>query len=244
MRELNFMDKISGEGSTVPWSAAEAIEHGFTRWMDRDGCFECDIAGRHGRKIRYVEGNHCTMCANIRFNLIWSLWCQGEPSRPEPWAFGLEGAAKAGTSWYFGSPNHPALCENGPHPRKTHIKTLRCVACDESARKMAALQRGPRAAARAAGYPTYIPTETCPACGQLAPRNVVNNSCHGCKGEDKRRSQSQRFAEENPEFVIDKETAKALGFTLYRTGNHCRKGHAAYRYVSTGNCLECLKNES
>lgn len=39
---------------------------------------------------------------------------------------------------------------------------------------------------------------------------------------------------------IDRETARSLGLKMFFTGNVCRNGHLSERYVSTGNCKECL----
>lgn len=41
--------------------------------------------------------------------------------------------------------------------------------------------------------------------------------------------------------LLHRETAKALGFTHYSTGKPCRRGHTSPRYVSTGNCMDCLR---
>lgn len=40
--------------------------------------------------------------------------------------------------------------------------------------------------------------------------------------------------------IADRESARALGLKRYFTGLPCRNGHVAERYVSCGNCTECL----
>jgi hypothetical protein len=40
---------------------------------------------------------------------------------------------------------------------------------------------------------------------------------------------------------ITRAEAKSLGLTRYQTGIPCRRGHRAERYVSTGNCVECVR---
>lgn len=237
MKEQNFYDPISNDNATLPWSLEEAIALGFTRYMDRDGCEKCKKDGRPGKKVRYVIGGGCSLCLNHEVNALWPQWLQGDPSRPDPWII----KPTEGVDWYYASPNHPLVCEKGPHLRRTHIHTGRCLACVDDAARLRAMLRGPRAIARAAGDTQYLPTDPCPTCGQIAPRSVSTNVCSACKPPDRRRSESQIFAEQNPDLILTKEGARAIGFTLYRTGEPCRKGHTGWRYVSTGNCLECLK---
>ena len=40
--------------------------------------------------------------------------------------------------------------------------------------------------------------------------------------------------------IIGRDEAHAQGKRLYYTGEPCRRGHTAERYVSTGACRECL----
>jgi hypothetical protein len=46
---------------------------------------------------------------------------------------------------------------------------------------------------------------------------------------------------DTPDTVISREMAKGLGFKVFRTGRACKRGHAAFRYVSTGGCIDCHK---
>lgn len=250
MIERNFFDQVSGQNSTLPWSAADALAAGYTRWMDRDGCEECQHAGRPvGPKARYLKDNSCSMCMMTTGSKLWEAWINGHGDRPTPWSTHPDTSRTLGIDWYYGSQSHPVVCVNGPHLRKTSIKTLRCVDCDADRKYFSSLLKGPRAAARAAGEKYYLPADPCPSCGTIARRHVVTNGCTGCHDlgtsvgatADARRTPSQVFAEENPEFILSREAAKGIGLTLFRTGEPCRRGHAAWRYVSTGNCLACLR---
>jgi hypothetical protein len=245
MKERNFVDPVTGDNSSLPWSPDDALTNGYTRWMDRDGCPRCKSEGRgDGKKARYLKDNGCTFCLTIDAHTLWPQWLQGDPGRPEPWSTHPDTSVKKGLTWYYGSPSHDVLCTHGPHLRKTSIATGRCLDCEEGAKYFKALTRGPRAAARAAGERTYVPVEICPSCGLIAPRNVMTDACSGCKtrrDDDGRRTPSQIFAEQFPDFIIDRESARGLGFTLFRTGEPCRRGHTGWRYVSTGNCLKCLR---
>lgn len=41
--------------------------------------------------------------------------------------------------------------------------------------------------------------------------------------------------------VISRSEAMQAGLVSYFTGEPCRRGHTSRRYVSTGNCISCLK---
>jgi len=252
MKERNFTDPVTGEYSTLPWSPGDALANGYTRWMDRDGCGRCKMEGRApGKKARYLRDNSCSFCLITDAHSLWGQWVQGDPGRPSPWSTHPDASIALGINWYYGSPNHDIVCPHGPHLRKTSISTGRCVECETDVAHFRAQRRGPRAIARASGERYYTPAAPCGTCGTASPRHVVTNGCTGCHRApvvatptvDGRRTPSQIFADENPEFVMSRDSANAMGFTLYRTGEKCRRGHAGWRYVSTGNCLDCLKGE-
>lgn len=46
-----------------------------------------------------------------------------------------------------------------------------------------------------------------------------------------------------PDTVVSKDEARDMGFKVYRTGEYCKRGHNGWRYVSTGNCIECIKGD-
>lgn len=250
MRERNFVDPVTGQNSSLPWSREDALANGYTRWMDRDGCQRCADEGRgSGMKARYLKDDNCSYCLNIDGNYFWPQWSQGDPGRPEPWSTTPERSRLLGLDWYYGSPSHPIVCPHGPHLRKTSMVTGRCVECEKDKAYFKSLLKGPRprAEARAKGENYYVPLEACPVCSTLAKRHVVTNACSGCSKagsiDDARRSPSQIFAEQFPDFIIDRASARGLGFTLFRTGEPCRRGHTGWRYVSTGNCVDCLRGK-
>lgn len=45
-----------------------------------------------------------------------------------------------------------------------------------------------------------------------------------------------------PPQLISRQAAYAAGLRRFYTGQPCRKGHIAERYVSTGGCIACLSN--
>jgi len=116
------------------------------------------------------------------------------------------------------------------------VSDNRCLGCSPSGHDPN------RAAARRNGDKTYTPTSECPDCGQKATRNVVTNKCYGCHPHDGRRSpETDQLIASNPTMVISRSDAKLLGFTAYRTGAACKRGHTGWRYVSTSACIDCMK---
>lgn len=99
--------------------------------------------------------------------------------------------------------------------------------------------KSPRQIAIQSGQTWYTPNTPCKTCGTLAERNVHNGACRGCKEATK--SPAAVMMEAQPDLILSKADASALGITVYRTGEPCNHGHKAYRYVSTGGCLKCLR---
>lgn len=91
------------------------------------------------------------------------------------------------------------------------------------------------------GLKWYTPVTPCPKCGQTAPRRVDNGRCLECQIRARSGTPTIKFMADNPDKVISYGQALTLGLKVYRTGEPCKQGHRAYRYVSTRNCVECLK---
>lgn len=128
----------------------------------------------------------------------------------------------------------PRACKNGGHLVKRLKGSTDCVTCAE----VKAANPSPRQIALRAGEKWYTPGKPCPHCGQTAPKRVHDGRCQGCVPP-----RESVMANTLPDdTVMDKETARALGFKVYRTGDYCRRGHDGFRYVSTGQCIECLRH--
>lgn len=56
---------------------------------------------------------------------------------------------------------------------------------------------------------------------------------------DGRVSTSMEMARNFPDLKISKKEAVGMNLTIYRTGRACKYGHASWRYVSNGACLQC-----
>jgi len=49
---------------------------------------------------------------------------------------------------------------------------------------------------------------------------------------------------EQPDIVLSRDEARAMGLKVFRTGKPCKHGHTGFRYVSTKGCIQCLKENS
>lgn len=219
MSELNFHDHGLMQNSSVPWNPEEAVALGYTKWMDRNGCAECNKRGLpRGSKMRYTENNMCVGCLLEEARECFRTWEMGDPSRPEPWSTSREKSLELGIDYYYGGRNHMPACLYGPHLRKTHITTGKCLNCAEAKRRLSS----PRAVARRDGLTNYIPISECPHCHTKAERNVVTNACSGCKVKSPRAS------------------ARAAGYPTYIPDKECYRCHTkAERNVVTNACSGC-----
>ena len=81
-----------------------------------------------------------------------------------------------------------------------------------------------------------------------APIRDLNNNCVECeelkknKKQDGRSTQVTRMINDYPDMILDYETAKTLGFKVYRTGDPCWQGHKGYRYVKNKTCVTCSRS--
>ena len=46
-----------------------------------------------------------------------------------------------------------------------------------------------------------------------------------------------------PDLILNREEAQQLGFDTYNTGMPCKRSHKAYRYVSNGGCIACMRGK-
>lgn len=79
-----------------------------------------------------------------------------------------------------------------------------------------------------------------------APIRNLNNECVECvenkQQSDGRSTQVSRMMFDYPDMILDYETAKTLGFKVYRTGESCWQGHKGYRYVKNKTCVTCSRS--
>ena len=70
----------------------------------------------------------------------------------------------------------------------------------------------------------------------------ILNKCYECQQDKKGPSETALMMRDNPDMLLSKKDAKMYGLKVYRTGDECKKGHKAFRYVTTGNCIGCIKS--
>lgn len=114
----------------------------------------------------------------------------------------------------------------------------KCVSCIMSA-------LSPRKKAIIEGKQWYIPDTTCDKCGRLVERNVATGACSNCisKGVDRRATAESELMRDQPDMILSKKQAKAMGLKVYRTGRPCKNGHTSWRYISTNSCIDCLRGK-
>lgn len=129
-----------------------------------------------------------------------------------------------------------------------HATNRECVSCGyvPSTGRLSSPTDSPRQTAIANGEKWYMPIDPCPKCATVSLKRVDNGICQGCNPPaetDQRETPDSIMMRENPDMIISREDARAFDMKVYRTGNPCTHGHHAWRYVSTGNCIECLRGD-
>lgn len=105
------------------------------------------------------------------------------------------------------------------------------------------LKPSPRQQAIINGDTWYTPLTPCSRCDEISERNVHNGSCRNCMSltSTKQDSPDAMLMRDCPDMVVSKDEARDMGFKVYRTGSTCKRGHTGWRYISTGNCIDCIK---
>lgn len=163
--------------------------------------------------VRYVDGDECSNCIRNSF----------EDQYKE---------LNLDTTRYT---LHRKLCPRGPHLKLTMTGGKKCINCETNS-------LSPRQQAIQAGEQWYMPRYVCPKCNTQSLKAVNDGRCQGCqppKGPDLRKVDHDAVIP--PGTVIDRETAKAIGLNIYRTGRPCKRGHNTVRWVKGGACIGCRK---
>lgn len=205
--------------SEYPVSSAQARKEHVAKYWPMT---PCPVHG--GEPVHYTRTETPGCCAvENALRAYGEAQMEGEPvSAADAHARGLD---------YFWVPQEGAQCG---HPGKRTL-TNQCYFCKTS--------KSPRQEAVDSGSDWYMPEPNDPcARGHVALRRVANGICSQCAAEDRERKKAENvpFHRKNPDMIITRETATALGLKVYRTGEPCRQGHRGFRYISTGNCLECM----
>lgn len=129
------------------------------------------------------------------------------------------------------------VCVDYGHIRLTNDKYRRCYFCET--------QRNKQEQATLYGDEYYLTRSKCGGCANTTLRNTTDSSCVDCGHVPQTRdgclSPTSKMMLSNPDMIITRDDARDVDMTVYRTGEKCRRGHVGWRYVSTGNCIECLR---
>jgi hypothetical protein len=129
------------------------------------------------------------------------------------------------------------VCRGYGHVKLTNNKHPRCYFCETQTDKKK----------QAVLYDDiyYLTRSKCSGCDNVTMRNTVDSSCVNCGylpgSNNTQINENTQMMANNPDMLVSLDEAKMTGLTVYRTGKYCKRGHNAWRYVSTGNCVECLK---
>jgi len=117
-----------------------------------------------------------------------------------------------------------------------------CWSCERERRKPS-----PRQKAIEAGERWYTPETPCKRCGTYAERRVDNGQCASCQpprgAQREQGSLAAQVMEQAPQLIMERSDAIKAGMPVYRTGRPCRRGHVAFRYTSTGACIDCMRED-
>lgn len=131
------------------------------------------------------------------------------------------------------------VCTEYGHVKLTNNKYRKCYFCET--------QRNKQEQAEHYGDEYHLTRSKCGGCGIVTLRNTADRSCVECGHMPRTRqgvlSETTLMMRNNPDMVISKEDADLLDIRVFRTGEPCSHGHTGWRYVSTGNCISCLKGE-
>lgn len=131
---MEYLHPVTKKSSPIPWFPEESKALGIARYMDANGCLECGAVPTG----RYIEGNLCVTCLNRQAVTTWELWRMGSPDRPADFVTTPHAASALGLTAYY----KEMICRGGPHFVQPHIKTGRCVKC-EQLRRAAEVESSP-----------------------------------------------------------------------------------------------------
>lgn len=253
----------SGKPVALPDNIKDAKRYGY---MHYDCGIECPVCRRNEgeglliTRKRYVTNGKCVHCAlcgalefftfadNIKYrthakqnahlhggDVVESIKEIESLLGDDAWPKSRDEARERGVELFI-SDNQ---CKKHGHIGLKNMSG-RCYYCETARNNVS-----PRQQAVKAGKKWYLPDTPCNRCNTIVERRVDNGQCKGCKSngdKDGRVTAESQLMKEQPDLIMSRDDAKMMGFKVYRTGTECHKGHGGYRYVSTGNCIDCLKN--
>lgn len=236
-----YFQNEAGKYSKYPYDREDARKSNYFLYTAAEPCDRHD----HPSFLRYVETDDCHMCrklaaVDLRAVLAGSGGVEGDSIRiggrfpsvrkydPVELAEWLEILSRPGVK-ATGEP-----CKRKGHPGLVDDRG-RCVLCAEER------LGSPRQLAIAAGESWYDPGKPCPRCGGSCRRRVANGrtECDERGGRPRGETPEAVLMRQSPDMTLERAAARSMSLKVFRTGKACRKGHAGWRYVSSGECLDC-----
>ena len=218
-------------------AAARASSRVYT---DLKGCKNCPS------KTFITASGRCVSCMRDQITAVWMFNAipEGDKSyRPvfnlpdnfEPIKEAHEAVKllKNGEGFKLGK----EVCSDYGHIKLTNNKYHRCYFCETQGNKQEQAKQN--------NDEHYLTRSKCGGCGIVTLRNTKDTSCVECGHLPNTRkgsvSPTTQMMLDNPDMIISREDAIDLGMVVYRTGEECKHGHKAWRYVTTGNCIKCMR---
>jgi len=205
---------------------------------------KCEVC-KHS-SLRYTQNDNCIMCQRYKIELArlgegaiidWEGTIPEAIDTPENYA-----EVRRATLLIESDPTRYVLhydpCLTHGHVRVSdRVKHDKCVECTKLDK--------PREQATLDGRDTYVSTSPCQGCQDITVRRTDDASCTACdyipKSDSNVITPDAMLMRDTPDIVMSKDNARDMGFKVYRTGTTCKRGHTGWRYVSTGNCIDCIK---
>lgn len=199
--------------------------------------------------LRFTKSDVCMMCQRFKIELVRYYFKHRNNEGHVPWPEGVP--IEMNNNEVMGEvaellkmlPNntlHYEPCTPHGHVRISDNSGNSCMLCKT--------QLKPRDQAIKDGHDKYVSSSKCPSCNDITLRNTDDKSCTQCGYNpvkvvnDQRETPDSMMMREQPDMVISKSDAESYGFKVYRTGEVCTHGHKGWRYISTGNCITCLRS--
>lgn len=215
-----------GHLSPYPIDKNVAVREGLPKYLRPVSSPRCHC----GCEALYVETDECIFC------MAKARWVEAE-SDPGTFPVTLDGAIDLGHDYVL----TPEPCIDGPHLISVSLDGRKgCATCKR--------MLSPRAQALKDGEKWYTPKKPCVHCRERALKRTYDGKCQGCHPLTDRAAKmdepTRTLMENAPDTILDRDTAVAMDLTAYRSGQYCKYGHQAWRYVATRGCITCHRGRS
>ena len=250
--EYNNMTKVfkTSDGNFIPHPDSRHESLRIRHRLYIDYC-KCGICG--SSSTRFAKSDNCIMCQRYKIELVRHFsttksdqWPSNVPTTlNNPY---IMKEVNSVLKMMLETPNavlHYEPCREYGHVRISNGND-QCMQCTNRLK--------PREQAIVDSEPTYVSTSPCTQCNNITLRKTDNKECLVCEHVpsvpgNKAPTSATKLTPDTimmrdaPDTIVSREDAEIYGFKVYRTGQPCRRGHTGWRYVSTGNCIDCLKGD-